>query len=216
MVELDFTIEDARFDPASLSPLMLFQLRLANRTPAVAVQNVALQCQVRIEPTRRRYGAGEADRLLDLFGETERWGKTLQSFLWANATLSAPAFEAERRIELPVPCSFDFNIAATKYFHGLEDGAAPLSFLFSGSVFYRREDGRLQIGQVPWSKTASYRLPVAVWQAMMDHHYPDCAFLQLDREVFERLYAFRRRRGLASFGQAIEALLAGHAAETLQ
>jgi hypothetical protein len=210
MVDLDFTVESARFEPASLAPLILFGLRISNRTPALAVQNVQLQCQVRIEPARRRYGEDEQELLLDLFGTPERWGETLQSLLWAQVAISVPAFEASALADLPVPCSYDFNVGATKYFHGLQAGEAPLSFLFNGTVFYR-EDGRLQIGQIAWTKAATYRLPIGVWQAMMDRHHPRQAWLQLDRDVFERLYAYKRRRQLPRWEDAITALLASEA-----
>jgi hypothetical protein len=48
----------------------------------------------------------------------------------------------------------------------------------------------------------------------MDHHYPGMAWLSLHRDVFDRLYAYKRRRGLATWDQAIEELLpAGQNAE---
>jgi hypothetical protein len=216
MVELDFSAEGARFEPYSVSPLMLFGLRVTNKTPALGVQNVSLQCQIRIEPTRRLYGGEEHDRLVDLFGEPERWGQTLHSFLWTHASVSVPPFETECRIDLPVPCSSDFNIAATKYFYGLQNGEAPLSLLFSGTVFYRAEDGRLQIEQISWTKEATYRLPVGAWQAMMDHYYPDSAWLLLERDVFERLYAYKRRNGLPSWEHAVRTLLDSQPAGSLR
>ncbi len=43
--------------------------------------------------------------------------------------------------------------------------------------------GMLQLGQIPWSKEAQFRLPVCVWQAMMQHYYLDGAWLLVDREV---------------------------------
>jgi hypothetical protein len=110
-------------------------------------------------------------------------------------------------VKLPVPCSFDFNIAATKYFHGIEDGEAPLIFLFSGSVFYRDENDNLQIGQIAWSKESAYRLPVRVWRSMMDHYYPQTAWLCLRRDAFDELYRYKRAKGLPSFEQALDDLL---------
>ena len=208
MVDLDFSISDAQFAPYSATPLIAFDLTVTNRTPQVPIQNVSLQCQIKIEPTRRQYQPREQDKLLDLFGEPPRWGETLNSFLWSHAAISIPPFDSQRDVELPVPCSFDFNLAATKYFAGLENGEAPLTFLFSGTIFYRDGGGRLQIEQISWSKEANYRLPVKVWRTMMDHYYPDAAWLQLDRTTFEALYAFKRRQGLPSFEQAVAALLA--------
>ena len=111
------------------------------------------------------------------------------------------------RVSLPVPCSFDFNVAATKYFDGLDEGAAPLALLFSGSVFYRDPTDRLQIAQIPWSKEASCRLPVGLWRQMMDQYYPDSAWLRLPRALFEELSRYKRQRGLPTFEAALQRLL---------
>ena len=105
-----------------------------------------LQCQIQIEPVRRRYTAEEQERLVDLFGEPSRWGETCKTMLWTHVPLTSPPFtERDRRSTCIVPCTFDFNVAVTKYLHGLDDGEVPLRFLFSGSVFFSDADGRLQI-----------------------------------------------------------------------
>lgn len=129
--------------------------------------------------------------------------------------MSVPAFEQECAIDLPVPCSFDFNIAATKYFYGLEDGDVPLNLLYSGSVFYRGPDGLLQIAQIPWTKENAFRLPVSVWHAMMEVHYPKSAWLCLRRDVFEQLYRYKRQKGLVTFERAIEELIETSAGSSL-
>lgn len=212
MVDLDFAIEDVKVEKHSAAPLLLFALRLVNRTPEFPVLNVMLNCQIRIEPTRRRYDGDEHDRLSDLFGEPSRWGETLHSLLWTHAGMAAPAFGAECKVDLPVPCSYDFNIAATKYFHGLEQGDVPLNFLFSGSIFYRDGEGKLQISQIAWTKDCAYRLPVSVWRDMMEHYYPHSLWLCLQRDAFEQLYRYRRRRGLPTFESALQELLDASAA----
>ncbi len=212
MVELDFAAEEARVARHAITPTLLFALRVTNRDPSIPVENVQLRCQVRIEPTRRRYGQDEQEGLSDLFGAPSRWGETLRSFLWTHASVQIPAFTTHCTVELPVPCSYDFNIAATKYFHALGDGEAPLSLLFSGSIFYRDHDDRLQIDQVSWTREASFRLPVSVWHDMMRHYYPNAAWLCLGRDAFERLYRYKRQHGLATWDHAIDALI-GAAAE---
>ena len=130
---------------------------------------MALRCQVQIEATRRRYGPEEQARLVDLFGEPDRWSRTLRTLLWAHASAVVPSFTGSTLVELPVPCTFDFNVAATKYFHSLEHGEVPLSLQFSGTIFYAAEDGGLQVAQIPWDKEANYRLPV-VGLAGNDEH----------------------------------------------
>ena len=207
MIELDFAVESARAEPYAAAPLLLFRLRLTNKTPALPVLNVMLNCQIRIEPVRRHYAAAEHERLVELFGEPHRWGQTLNSLLWTHASVSVPAFEQDRVVDLPVPCSFDFNIAATKYFHGLADGSVPLNLLFSGSIFYRDADEALQIGQIPWSKESAYQLPVEVWRAMMEHYYPQSAWLCLPRDTFERLYRYKRQKGFPTWERALDDLI---------
>jgi Family of unknown function (DUF6084) len=207
MVELDFAMQDVKVEDHAMSPTLLFMLRVTNNTPDLAVRNVMLNCQIRIESTRRNYSPPEHDRLSDLFGEPERWGQTLNSFLWTHGSLAVPAFEGECVATLPVPCSYDFNVAATKYFYGLENGDVPLNLLFSGSVFYRDVEGQLQIGQISWTKESAYRLPVAVWRNMMERYYPQCNWLCLRREAFEQLYRYKRQKGLPSFEHALHDLL---------
>lgn len=207
MIELDFVAEAMRVERHSVAPLLMCALRVANKTPAIPVQNVMLRCQIRIEPTRRHYGGREHERLIELFGLKERWGETLRSFLWTHTDLLIPAFETECTIDLPVPCSYDFNIAATTYFHGLETGEVPLSLLFSGTIFYSDPDGRLQIEHIAWSKEATYRLPIAIWHAMMEHYYPNGLWLCIGRGVFDQLERFKREHGHPTFDLALAALL---------
>jgi hypothetical protein len=212
MVELDFTIEGVAIERHAMSPLVKFALRVVNKSPDQRVLSVMLNCQIRIEPGRRRYAGCEHDRLSELFGTPERWGETLQNFLWTHVNLTVPAFDGETVVDLPAPCSFDFNIAATKYFDGLAEGEAPLAFLFSGSVFYRDAGGQLQIGQIAWTKESTFRLPVAVWRELVEHYYPHAAWLCLERDAFDALYRYKRQNGLPSFERAIEDLLDGQPA----
>ena len=212
MVDLDFAVERASVTPHAVAPMLSLALRMTNQTPEIPVRNVLLRCQVRIEPGRRRYDPAEQEALSDLFGVPARWGETLRGFLWTHTSVLVPGFDAECLVDLPLPCSFDFNVAATKYFHGLEAGEVPLSLLFSGSIFYAETDGRLQIDQVSWSKEANFRLPVALWRDMMQHYYPGGMWLCLPRDIFDRLYRFKRERGFATWEQALDALLLTEAA----
>ena len=210
MLDLNFTVEGAEQQPHSAAPLLVFKLRIAetiaNEEPTT-IPAIALRCQVRIEPTRRRYAPAEQEQLLDLFGEPQRWGQTLRSALWTHASVVVPPFTGSTVVDLPVPCSFDFNVAATKYFHALEDGEVPLCLLFSGTIFYTAEDGYLQVSQIPWEKEANFRLPVSVWKDMIDLYYPNSAWLCLGRNAFERLYRWKCSQGIPTWEQAIETLL---------
>jgi hypothetical protein len=207
MVDLLFAVEGVDVERFGMAPTMIFKLRIANASPETTLQNVQLQCQIRIEATRRRYAPQDQERLTELFGETHRWDETLRSMLWTQTSVQVPAFDGACIVDLPVPCSFDFNVAATKYFYGLEGGEVPLAFLFSGTVFYRGADGFLQMDQIPWSKEAAYRLPVGTWQEMMEHYYPASAFLRIERALFDDIYRFKRRNGFTSWDQTLRALL---------
>ena len=104
---------------------------------------------------------------------------------------------------------FDFNVAATKYFDGLDAGDLPLNFLFSGTVFYQDGSGALQVMQISWDKEARFRLPVGVWTGMMDHYYPNSAWLRIRQDVFDKLADYKRRHAIGTWDEAIARLLAG-------
>jgi hypothetical protein len=146
--------------------------------------------------------------LHDLFGESERWGQTLRSMLWTNASATVAQFSGATTVDVQVPCTFDFNIGATKYFHGLKTGEIPLCFLFSGTVFYDRGDGAPQVAPISWSKEARFRLPVETWRSMMDVYYPNTAWLCLRRDIFERLYQYKMHHGIPTWDAALERMLA--------
>lgn len=207
MPDLNFEVEGAEAVPFSAAPLLAFKLRLSNQPADEVIHSVALRCQVMIEVTRRRYTAGEQERLFELFGEPERWGQTLRNMLWTHSSIVVPSFTGSSRVDLPVPCTFDFNVAATKYFAGLEDGEVPLELLFSGTVFYESDEGAMQVAQISWNKEFRYRLPVLVWQEMMNIYYPNSAWLCLRRDIFDRLYQHKVRSGHTTWEQALESLL---------
>jgi Family of unknown function (DUF6084) len=205
--DLNFQIEGAEAVAYAAAPLLSFKLRVDNAVAAEPIHTVALHCQIQIEAPRRRYNEQEQARLLDLYGEPERWGQTLRTMLWTHASVVVKPFEGTTLVDLPVPCTFDFNVAAAKYFAGLEDGEVPLCLLFSGTVFYEAEDGALQVSQISWEKEARYRLPVRVWQQMMDFYYPNSVWLSLRRDVFDRLSQYKMRRGIPTWEQTLESLL---------
>jgi hypothetical protein len=211
MPDLTFRVEGAEPDRAAAAPLLRFRLRVTEAVaPGAAptpVHAALLRCQVRVEPARRRYTVAEQGRLLDLFGTPERWGQTLRPMLWTDVGVALPAFAGECTPDLPVPCNYDFSLAATKYFAALEGGDIPLCFLFSGTVFYEGAEGALQVAQVPWDREATFRLPAATWQALTDLYYPNSAWLCLRKDVFHRLAQYRCREGLPTWEQALERLL---------
>lgn len=207
MPDLNFQVYEAEAEPYAAAPLLGFKLGIANSDQEEPIHTVALRCQIMIEATRRRYSAQEQERLRDLFGEPERWNQTLRAMLWTNTSAIVPSFTGTTVVNLPVPCTFDFNVAATKFFAGLETGEVPLVLQFSGTIFYAGLNGALQVAQISWSKEARYRLPVKVWQDMMEMYYPNSAWLRLHRDTFERLYRYKMRRAIPTWEQAIESIL---------
>ena len=208
MPNLSFAVDSAEALAFAAAPTIGFRLRVTNAVAGESIQSVALRCQILIEAAKRHYNAEERNSLRDLFGETDRWSQTLRSLVWCQTGMTLPEFTGNVVAELPVPCTFDFNVAAAKYFHASGGGEdVPLCFQFSGTVFYPSPDGTLQIAQISWNKEAKFKLPARVWQDMMDHYYPNSAWLRLRRDVFERLYDYKQRRGLATWEQAIDCLL---------
>src|SRR5262249_34269580 len=137
----------------------------------------------------------------------KRWGQTLRSMLWTHASVIVPEFTGITQVDIPVPCTFDFNVAVVKYFHGLQSGEIPLLFQFSGSVFYANAGGQLQVAPIPWDKEVRYRLPLDTWNRMMELFYPNSAWLNLRRDVFERLYRMKVARGIPTWEKVLEDLL---------
>jgi hypothetical protein len=211
MPDLDFLVERAEPVALAVAPTLAFKLRVSQRAPAgppAPIHAVALRCQIRFDPARRRYTPAEADRLRDLFGTSDRFSQTLRPMLWTHVSAVVPPFTDSIVTDLQVPCTFDFNVAATKYFYALEEGEVPLSLLFSGTVFHEDEEAGLQVAQISWDKEASFRLPVRIWRDMMELYYPNSAWLTLRRDVFDRLYDFKTRHGVPTWEEAIERLLA--------
>ena len=210
MPDLNFSVTKAEPVLYAASPMLNFELNIADteQPEQSLIHAVALRCQIRIEPARRKYEPTEKEKLGDLFGEPSRWGQTLRTMLWANTTVMVPEFRGNTTIQLPIPCTYDFNIATTKFFHALEDGEVPLVFLFSGTIFYAANGESFQVMQIPWEKEANFRLPVPVWKKMMEIYYPNSAWLCLRKDAFDALTNFKMRRGLPTWEVAIEKLLA--------
>jgi hypothetical protein len=171
------------------------------------VDAIALRCQIRIEPMRRRYTDAEADRLNDLFGEKQRWSDTLKPLQFSLLSAMVPSFTGSVQVDLPVPFTYDLEIASARYFSALDSGEIPLLMLFSGTIF-GTVDGRLQVQQVPWSKEATFGLPVKVWRDSVDAHFPNSAWIRMSRETLDELIRFKNRKALPTWDATLAALLA--------
>ena len=206
MAELVFDCVGAEADRYAVVPSMTLRLRITE-TSGERVDAIALRCQIRIEPHRRRYSAQEAERLHDLFGDTDRWADTLKPLQFTTLSTMVPGFTGATTQELPLLCSYDLEIASTKYFSSLEDGMIPLLLLFSGTIFSTR-DGRMNVQQVPWSKESVFPLPVKVWRQTVDLHFPNSAWFRVQQDTLEALQRFKSRNALTTWDSTLNALLA--------
>jgi hypothetical protein len=207
--DVAFDVLDAGVMPAAAAPILRLRLRV-RAAPQVRIRSLVLTVQVRIAAPRRGYDEVERARLVELFGLPQQWASSLRSLLWTRTMVTVPAFHECTEVDLLVPCTYDLDVAATKYLRALEDGVVPLELLFSGSLFYLGEGGALRGGQLPWEKEATYDLPVQVWRDVMDAYFAGTAWLRLRHDVFDRLCAYKAARMLPTWEDTLESLL--HAA----
>jgi hypothetical protein len=202
---LDFTYLGAEVDRTAASPTVLLRLRVTEPS-GTPVHAIALRTQVRLEPQRRRYDDEEAAALADLFGSRARWSQTLKPLQLAFVSHLVPSFTGSVETSLALPCSYDFDIAANKYLYSLADGVAPLLLLFSGTWFSGTV-GSLTVLPIPWDREVSAGLPVDVWRAAMEQHFPGTAWLRLGQDAFDALYRYRADHAMVSWDEAVIRLL---------
>ena len=107
---------------------------------------------------------------------------------------------------LPLDCTYDFEVTAAKYLHALRDGALPLQFLFSGTIFVKSERG-FSVQQVSWDCEDRYDMPVAVWRDLIAQHYPNTGWVRLSHETVAALAGYKSAQGLLDLDHAVTALL---------
>jgi hypothetical protein len=204
---LAFSVDGAGPVQYAAAPTLRLGVRIDSE--GEPIRSILLEVQVQIAARRRPYDSRAEERLADVFGTPDRWGETLRTLPWARSTVVVPPFTGSAVADVEIPCSYDLEVTASRYLSALEDGEVPLELLFSGTIFYAARDGRLQAARIPWTGEAEYELPVRVWRETMDAHFPNSAWLRLDRASFDRLNAYKSRRALASWEAALDALLDG-------
>jgi hypothetical protein len=206
MADLTFECVDIRPDRYGTSPTLLLKLRITEGS-ANRIHAIALRIQLRIEPQRRRYGPHESDLLSYLFGDPSRWGETLKPMQFATVSAMVPSFTGSTEIEVPLPCTYDLEVAAGKYFHALDEGVIPLALLYSGTAFSKGEKG-FWVDQVPWHLESSYRMPIEVWQELMDLYFPNEGWVRLRHDTIDALLRYKSRHAIPTWDAAMEKLLA--------
>jgi hypothetical protein len=201
-----FAVTDAGHQAYAAVPTMVFSAAVSDQT-GHDIQSIALTVQVMIDPARRGYDPETRARLAELFGPPAGWSPSTQALAWARVATVVPGFVGATSFGLEVPCSYDLEVAAGKFFYALTEGDVPLSFHFYGTIFYRREDGALQVAPVPWSSTARFAMPVSAWRAMIVEHYPRGGWIRLADDTLAALHQRRAAAGLPSFDACIRELL---------
>jgi hypothetical protein len=203
--QLNFAVLDVQRVAHTAVPTLRFDLHVD--AGAHEIRSVMLHVQIQIAARRRGYDDAARDRLFELFGHEKDWGTTLRTLLWTRTTLVVPAFTGATVAALDVPCTYDLDVIASRYFDALTDGSVPLELLFSGSIFYSAEDGALQTARIPWEQEAEYALPVRVWKETMDRAFPGSAWLRMPKESFDALCAYKSRHALAGWDDVVRRLL---------
>jgi len=204
--EPEFSVVGARAEEHAAAPTVIFSLKV-RESSAREIYTIALSAQILVDPTGRGYDAVDREALLDLFGPPDQIVTSLKSLVWARADVLVPSFTEEAIFELPVACTYDLEVASAKYFASLPDGVAPLDFHFNGSIFYRGEHDRLQLVQVPWSCTARYRMPVAVWREAIATRFAETGWVRLHERTIARLRRRQAERGSPSIDDLLGELL---------
>ncbi|MBI2699251.1 DUF6084 family protein [Mycobacterium gordonae] len=213
-LDVSFAVLDVAPEPYAVTPTLTARIDvdaspLEDTAPSL-VHAIALRCQVRIEPLRRSYTDAEAAGLTDLFGSRDRWATTQRTFLWQHCAAMVPGFAGHTTVALPLECTYDFEVAAAKYLHALDQGALPLQFLFSGTIFVKSARG-FSVQQVSWDCEDRYDMPVSVWRELIALHYPNTGFVRMGHETVRALAEYKSARGLLDFDHAVTELLAGAA-----
>ena len=201
----EFEVVGAAHLAFAAAPTMVFSVK-AHDPGVLEIQSMSLSVQVMIDPARRGYDEDTRQQLAELFGPPATWAPTTQGLSWGRVAAAVSAFQRETLFALEVPCTYDLEVAATKYFYSLKDGVVPLSFHFYGTVFYCAPDGRLQMTPVPWSASAQFGMPVSAWRAMIEEHYPGGGWIRLGGRTLSALNALRAERGL-TFDDTVQELL---------
>jgi hypothetical protein len=203
--EPQFAVTSVAHLAFAAAPTMVFAIGARDET-GIEIQSVSLSVQVMIDPARRGYDLLTRGRLAELFGPPATWTPSTQGLSWARVAATVPRFIGEATFALEVPCTYDLEVAASKYFYALDEGLVPLSFHFYGTIFYLTADRRLQMTPIPWSSTAQFAMPVASWKAMIAEHYPGGGWIRLGETTLAALNARRAERGL-TFDHLVAELL---------
>jgi hypothetical protein len=192
-----FEILGAAHEPFAAQPTLRFELGVSEPSGR-DIYAISLTAQINFDPARREYDKETREELFELFGAPERWPSTTRSFLWTHSSTVVHSFNGAITFGLEVPCTADLEVVASRYVNALPDGDVPLTFHFTGRILYQGPQRQVQVVHLPWSTSASYKLPVSVWKAMIKHHHGESGFALLHNDTIDLLLKYKRARGLHS------------------
>lgn len=201
MPDLSFAVERVSPVAHAAAPMLTFHVRIVN-AGIERINAIVLDSRIQVEAPRRPPSAQVNDRLEELFGEPSHWADSVQTMPWARATAVVAPFAGSTRCDIDVPCSFDFNVAATKYFYGLNASSVPLRIDFTGTIF---SDGK--VIQIARGKQARFSMPACAWTDLMDAYYPQSVWLRLPRDVFHRMNQYKIDHKIPTWEDVLERLL---------
>jgi hypothetical protein len=204
--EVTFEILGAAHEPFAAQPTLRFELGVSEPSDR-PIYAITLTAQINLDPARREYDADTRADLHELFGDPQRWPSTTRSFLWCHASTLVHSFSGATTFGMEVPCTADLEVTAARYIAALPDGEVPLTFHFTGRVLYEGPARQVQVVHLPWSTSASYRMPVSTWKAMIKHHHGNSGFVLLHDDTLTELKRYKRERGLHSFDGCVLDLL---------
>jgi hypothetical protein len=206
--EIEFAVEEATIALDAAIPTIAFRVRVETADDC-DIRAMLLAAQIRLVGPRRGEAMAMRARLRAVCGDVPPWlsREAPQTLLWTNAVAAVPFFQRSAAIEFAAGCTYDFEVAAAKYFDALAGGHVPLEFLFSGTVLWADAAGTLDTSVLPYDRSASFELPLAVWRQTMERHYPGTAWLRLQRDVYDRLFAFKWSNAQPRWDDAIATLL---------
>lgn len=204
--QMTFEVLGAAHEPFAAQPTLRFEMGVSEPSDR-EIYAISLTAQINFDPARREYDAETRAALFEIFGAPERWPSTTRSFLWTHSTAMVHSFSGAITFGLEVPCTADLEVVASRYVSSLPDGDVPLTFHFTGRVLYKGVDRNVQVVHIPWDTSCQYRMPVAVWKAMIKHHHGESGFALLHNHTIQGLMDYKRARGLHSFDACVADLL---------
>jgi Family of unknown function (DUF6084) len=204
--QVTFEVLGAAHEPFAAQPTLRFEMGVSEPSGR-DIYAIAVTAQINFDPARREYDAATRESLFEIFGAPERWPSTTRSFLWTHASAMVHSFSGAITFGLEVPCTGDLEVVASRYVSSLPDGEVPLSFHFTGRILYAAPNRQVQVVHIPWSTQCQYRMPVAVWKAMIKHHHGESGFTLLHNDTIQGLMDYKRARGLHSFDACVVDLL---------